>query len=120
MVEWNTDVLLALLANVVANRSDDQVLVQERAMDLSRPVDIPLKEVVEIIHMPEYNASETRTNVELPDCVRNELRDYVQAIASGYLRNAFHNFEHARYVLRVKFLRCQKELSDIFALVASL
>jgi hypothetical protein len=31
--------------------------------------------------------------------VKNELRNYVAAIASGYPENAFHNFEHASHVI---------------------
>jgi len=63
----------------------------------------PLKEVQEIILLPEYNSEaigyqKTPESVELGQNVVNQVRQYVSDIAGMYRKNSFHNFEHASHV----------------------
>lgn len=85
LIDWNTDVLLSLLGNVVASHSNGPS--QELAVDQGsppKPAGIPLQELVSAIEMPEYSCVEP-PKAELPACVRYELRDYVHTIASAYV-----------------------------------
>lgn len=96
LVDWNTDVLMSLLTNVVASRTDDHAV--EQAIQPVQSRDIPIHEVAAVIHMPTFSMVEEERKVQLTETIRNELRDYVDAIASAYQRNAFHSFEHASHV----------------------
>lgn len=96
LVDWNTDVLMSLLTNVVASRTDDHAV--EQAIQPIQSRDIPIKEIASVIHMPTFSMIEEERKVQLTEAIRNELRDYVDAIASAYQRNAFHSFEHASHV----------------------
>ena len=68
-----------------------------------------------VINMPEFDAevatSTYKENVELVPEVKKELHSYVTAIASGYRKNSFHNFEHASHVI----LSANKLLKRIMA-----
>lgn len=47
--------------------------------------------------------------------VVEELREYVKGIASNYLQNEFHNFDHAWYVQMIAFWGpCEKSVSNHF------
>jgi hypothetical protein len=95
LVEWNVEVLSTLLKCVVSKRMagttsasmPDQV---EEKFDLG---------VQMVIEFPEFDAVTQRNATDI-DTVRlarevvAELREYVSAIASGYPKNPFHNFEH--------------------------
>ena len=86
LVDWNTDVLMSLLTSVVASREDDQAAEQAmEPMQSSWKQGIPLKEVALVLQMPAFEDREER-KVDLPEVVREELRDYVEAIASAYQR----------------------------------
>jgi hypothetical protein len=109
LVEWNSDVLCRLLKQVVARRqanasfsccSDESTLAEEAEAVPGRNV---LDEVVEIVHLPDYDAVAAKkqvdiSQVELDPEVVKEMRDYVSIVAAMYRRNPFHNFEHASHV----------------------
>ncbi|CAB9527788.1 expressed unknown protein [Seminavis robusta] len=97
LVEWNTDVLMSFLATVVANRGEEEAVEQTNKIE-ELGTDIPLKEMTQVIEMPEYAEKEEPGKINLPAVVRSELREYVGIIASGYRRNPFHSFEHASHV----------------------
>jgi hypothetical protein len=65
-----------------------------------------LDEVVEAIVLPEYKQSSTTIQplncIELSDVVVTQLREFIVAIAKGYHKNQFHNFDHACHVTIVK------------------
>jgi hypothetical protein len=61
-----------------------------------------INEVAQAIAFPEYKVGGKGTNIapdiELDTTVLEELRCYVQTIASLYNENPFHNFDHATHV----------------------
>jgi hypothetical protein len=105
LVEWNVDLLLRLLREIVAGR-------ETRGEPTRAPKDfVPnklqeggtvLNEVKEIITLPKFNARIEKDinpdSIQLDPTVEEEVRDYVTAIAGFYHDNPFHNFEHASHV----------------------
>jgi len=109
LVNWNVDVLLALLKQVeekrraVGIRPDPWDKVQSMENELSVPVNVSgktaLDEVVEIIELPRFSAGDANNaTVELHIEVQHQLREYIKTIATMYNDNKFHNFEHASHV----------------------
>ena len=124
LVEWNVEMLLAILKQIIARREATLAAASGRRMTMGSkksrtnssldgtevttltPFDDdhpPLEEVKEIIHLPGFNrkvASKQRDpeDVEVPPKVISQLREYVIAIAGMYRQNDFHNFEHASHV----------------------
>jgi hypothetical protein len=62
----------------------------------------PLDEVAEVIAMPKFDARMSEKgdyrDIEIPDHVMEQLREYVSTVSFLYRDNAFHNFEHACHV----------------------
>jgi len=107
LIEWNVDVLLRLLKQIVARRNVCENDAQDRRPDESFFVQqqksgkMTMDEVAEIITLPEFretDGAQGDDNVELPSIVVQQLHDYVCNIASIYRDNPFHNFEHASHV----------------------
>ena len=120
-VEWNVDVLVCVIKQIVARRNavssprggnkkpkstanlfdnDTNSLVPQWKPSGSMN---PLDEVVEIIHLPELSTSndmeEDPTTIQLDPKVVGLVRDYVTCLAKMYRSsNPFHNFEHASHV----------------------
>jgi len=110
LIEWNVDVLLRLLKQIVAKR------LAKKSLDSLQPIDenIALKaqvesgntvidEVKEIVNLPGYSAKAAANQedpefVVLPNEVSEQLYEYVTNIAALYNGNPFHNFEHASHV----------------------
>lgn len=106
LIDWNVDVLITLLKRVVAYRIASGV----GSKSLSSPAEktiigsgLVLDAVQMVIDLPLFDhdiavraANET---VELIPEVKKELAEFVTAIASGYPKNSFHNFEHASHVI---------------------
>lgn len=106
LVNWNVDVLLLLLKRVVTARIVNGVENKKISGDIEKQFSsnkLVLDDFQLVINMPEFDAEvASRTyneDVELVPEVRKELHDYIIAIASGYRRNSFHNFEHASHVI---------------------
>ncbi|CAB9496515.1 Guanylate cyclase [Seminavis robusta] len=64
----------------------------------------PLREVREIIHLPEYDNDKSRLDldpeiIEVPPGVVQQLHNLVSIIASLYQDNPFHSFQHASHVV---------------------
>lgn len=102
LIEWNVDVLLRLLKQIVARRKacpPEDVLPPNETF-FSREVHkmSALDEVKEIVALPKFRegttCQEDPENVELPGEVAEQLHDYVCNIAAIYHDNSFHNFEH--------------------------
>jgi hypothetical protein len=100
LIDWNVDVLIRLLQQIVARR--DVTFQPFDIEDTAKPKVItnPFDEVKEIIALPEFK--ETRklrdpNDVTIPENVVAQLRDYVAEIAMLYNENPFHNFEHVRF-----------------------
>lgn len=126
LIDWNCDVLLRLLKQMVARRrmmakmklQSSLAIVpglnqlKSRRQSINQtlygsPVDdgnengTVIDEVKEIITLPKLDlkfakAQEDADSVELDEKVMSELTEYVSNIAAMYRENPFHNFEHAR------------------------
>ena len=121
LIDWNCDVLLRLLKQIVARRRAMAKYKREsivglhglkysrRAslngsahgmMDESNENGTVIDEVKEIITLPKLDlklakAQEEADSIELDDDIVAQLNEYVSNIAAMYRENAFHNFEHA-------------------------
>lgn len=118
LVSWNVDVLLILLKRVVTARMVAGAVNKKLSADEEKRFSsnaLVLDDFQLVIDMPKFDADVAsrmyQEDVELVPEVKKELYDYVAAIASGYKRNAFHNFEHASHVI----LSANKLLKRIMA-----
>jgi hypothetical protein len=123
VAEWTVEVLARLLKEMVAGREARSVQPDPRSkieeMELSYTINKGEKnvidEVAEYVVLPNYKQCQTITKsaaeISLGDKVMNELRSYVQTIASLYNDNPFHNFDHANHVV----MSVSKLLSRIVA-----
>jgi hypothetical protein len=106
LVEWNCDVLLRLLKQIVAHRKALGITQQAfsfRKVRFAEAGSTVIGEMKETITFPEFNANalksqEEADNVALPHQVVDQLYDFVTNIAALYNEHPFHNFEHASHV----------------------
>lgn len=108
LVDWNTEILLRLLEEVVARRIATRSQSKlgsnaEKSIDAElRAGKMVIDEVAEVITLPNYcNVSPPADDAEpqrLSTVISVELRNYVARIAQLYADNPFHNFEHASHV----------------------
>ncbi|KAL7562125.1 hypothetical protein ACA910_019867 [Epithemia clementina (nom. ined.)] len=112
LVEWNVEIMVKLLKQIVSRREAREALGR-RATNKSA-LGAPkwesttrngtvLDEVKEVIMLPEFDpavakASRTAKQVALSPTVMAQLREYITLIATMYTDNPFHNFEHASHV----------------------
>ena len=111
LVDWNVEMLLGLIQQIVARRDTPSMASSRRALSQSRRgsnvLDIqttPLEEVKEIICLPDFNASMKKQqknpdSVRIPPGVIKQLHLLVSEIARRYNDNPFHNFQHASHVV---------------------
>jgi hypothetical protein len=114
LIDWNVEVLLRLLKQVVARRkhlgretvgvdgTEDLMLKPARGQTV-------LDEVKEIITLPQFDLSSLNIekdcdHIDMNPKIADQLHDYVWNIASMYRNNPFHNFEHASHVTMSKFM----------------
>ena len=101
LVDWNVEMLLRLMKEVVALRSS--VAKKPSSSRHSQKTSLklgatPLEEVREIIALPEFDfeskavQKQDPENVQIPKDVVSQLHLLVSKIASMYNNNAFHNF----------------------------
>lgn len=117
IVEWNTEILLRLLKQIVARRRS----VPSQTKGSSPPTGIKrrpnatvMDEVTEIVKLPKFKACKQQIewqSVELDEAVEDQLEDFVANIALRYRANPFHNYEHASHVT----MSVSKMLSRIVA-----
>jgi 3'5'-cyclic nucleotide phosphodiesterase len=110
LIDWNAEVLLRLLKQIVAKRvakqspgSLQQLNEKKFLLDQKEAGKTVIDEVREIVNLPGYRSrsvvdEEAAQLVTLPDQVVKQLRDYITNIAALYNSNPFHNFEHASHV----------------------
>ena len=97
LIDWNTDVLCQLLADLDASRRADSLPKPAKEIEAPKQKTTPLDEVVAVINMPapSFKSLERMNSMTakptILDTVRSEIRDYVRTIASTYPRHAFHN-----------------------------
>jgi hypothetical protein len=108
LVDWNTNILLRLLAKVVSKRNPKQELSRdgEVVWQLESPTSSTLlDQVAEIITWPSvpFEAQSCHEDdATMTEEVTCQLREYVSSIACMYRDNPFHNFEHASHVAMVR------------------
>ncbi|CAB9497986.1 Receptor-type guanylate cyclase gcy [Seminavis robusta] len=114
LISWNVETLLGLLKQVVARRealaaAGRPVVTISNAQITQIMSEVKqetfLEEVKEIITLPDYDSTIAKFQrdpgqVELPEKVVEQLRSYVETLASMYRNNSFHCFEHASHVLQ--------------------
>jgi len=106
LVQWNSEMLVQLLKQVVARRQvlqrrkTSQAALSAMAGNIGSGTMI-VEEVAEIITLPEFDAQAcagNATSVCLPEKVVEQVHSYVGTVAGMYRDNPFHNFEHASHV----------------------
>ena len=116
LVDWNAEILLRLLKQVVAKRnaagkstwedenSEPQLLPNCVAHDGSVSI-VVLDEVTDIIDLPGFEQSSsihTSPNggnyIELSPAAVGQLKNFVKAVANAYHSNPFHCLQHASQV----------------------
>ena len=106
LIEWNVDLLVRLLKQVVAGRDCQAPPQRKLSRNPSEYIlrkDSILDEVSESITLPKFDprAAKARarpSSVEIREEVISQLREYITIIASKYHDNPFHNFAHASHV----------------------
>ena len=111
LIDWNVEILLGLLKQVVARRSATKSTkrINNSFTALSNEIlseikATPLEEVREIISLPAFDEKAatkqvTADEIEVPQLVLRELYRLVSNIAGMYNQNPFHNFDHASHVV---------------------
>ena len=111
LIDWVTDIMRSFLQEIAARRlamgaqPDDDAAIYQAEQELQGANSSVFDEVVESITLPTYDPVITKAaqeivkkDIQLDDVVEEQLRDFVQAIASMYQHHPFHNFEHASHV----------------------
>ncbi|KAG7374984.1 PAS domain containing protein [Nitzschia inconspicua] len=114
VAEWTVEVMAQQLKTIVGMRMTHEVKQDSQAkmreLEASSLSQVPesktvIDEVAECIKLPDYSASNKQTSnfdvseITLDAEVLEELRSYVQTIASLYNENPFHSFDHANHVV---------------------
>lgn len=95
LIEWNVEVLFCHLQELAVSRPRKSVNAE---VDWRR-APMVIDELNEILEMPDFDpqlASRLKEakQIALPNAVREQVRDFVVAIANTYRDVPFHNFEH--------------------------
>lgn len=103
LCDWNKDMLIKILKEMVAGRENagvkpdsPETLSAAEHVTLQRRHPV-LEEVEEVIYLPKFdakaaNGTKTAEDVELSDVVVQQLRSYIETVAAMYKSNPFHNF----------------------------
>lgn len=132
LINWQVDVFTKLLQQIISHRQakslhSNTIRTKNRKEESLHNFELEpgktcLDEVKDIIELPEFdpkapvNANEEISHIVLSDGVRQQLHDYISAVAQMYRPNAFHNFNHACHVAMsvVKLLSRIVRPSDLF------
>lgn len=104
LVEWNSNLLLDLLRQVLAARKHKKglsVATMASCEIRSTTGQMVLDEVRDIITLPQFDPTKHKVDpetIEIPTNVKEQMFDFVREISESYQANAFHNFEHASHV----------------------
>ena len=102
LIEWNVEVLLGHLQELAAARQRESVTSGVECRLRESRASMVIEELVDILDMPAFDpqlASRLKgaKQISLPNAVREQVRDFVVAIADTYRDVPFHNFEHVSY-----------------------
>jgi hypothetical protein len=122
IAEWTVEVMSSVLKTMVASRTAQKKkpdsaekieLLESMSLSHSNDKKTVLNEVATYIILPEHSVDHKIAEDDTPLSVEvmEELRNYVQTIASMYNENPFHNFDHANHVV----MSVNKLLSRIIA-----
>eukprot|EP00980_Cylindrotheca_fusiformis_P001907 scaffold437_cov111-Cylindrotheca_fusiformis.AAC.5 len=105
LVEWDVAVLTSMLQQIIASRGGvvkhiKSLSSEERTIGTNGTV---LEEFTPIIPLKRFEADDLQQRrrpfaIEISDRVKCQLRGYLSNVASMYIDNPFHNFEHANHV----------------------
>ncbi|KAG7348838.1 adenylate/guanylate cyclase [Nitzschia inconspicua] len=119
--EWTVEVMSSVLKTMVAKRNalksnvdpvDRIALLEADSLSQNSDKKTIISEVATCIVLPAHCSEQfDGDTVKLNDVIMDELRNYVQTIASLYNNNPFHNFDHANHVV----MSVNKLLSRIIA-----
>lgn len=113
-VRWMTEIFIGLLRDVLIHREATNQSLDQRLSDLYRPTILnddyipetftsPRDEVSEMIVLPtldgDYQATTESSDVQISDLIRQQIEQYIKAVAALYRRNPFHNFDHGTFYL---------------------
>jgi 3'5'-cyclic nucleotide phosphodiesterase len=106
LVQWNVEILLRQLKQIVAHREARSTLSSEEDAPIEDrysegKIACCLDEVKEIITLPGFldvKQDIDAESVQIDDSVIKQLYSYMSRIAVLYRNNPFHNFEHASHV----------------------
>lgn len=101
LIDWNFDLLKKLIKRIVAHRKDMGIKKEKTNLEISTEGTIVREEVIASIALPTYDKDAAKTkleNINLGKDVEEQLRKFVELIASMYYDNPFHNFKHASNV----------------------
>jgi hypothetical protein len=128
VAEWTVEVLAHLLKEMALGREardvqeDPRSMIQELEQTYSahKGSSTVIDEVAEYIILPDYKErqkyTESAYNMALNPLVMEELRSYVQTIASLYNNHAFHNFDRKYSTLLSCLSRFDLLLISVFSL----
>eukprot|EP00980_Cylindrotheca_fusiformis_P001903 scaffold437_cov111-Cylindrotheca_fusiformis.AAC.1 len=105
LVEWDVTLLTSLLQQIIASRGGvvkDITALSTEEMSIGTNGTV-LEEFTPIIPMKRFEAEDLQQRrrpsaIEISDKVKCQLRGYLSNVASMYIDNPFHNFEHANHV----------------------
>eukprot|EP00980_Cylindrotheca_fusiformis_P008038 scaffold1710_cov120-Cylindrotheca_fusiformis.AAC.4 len=105
LVEWDVTLLTSLLQQIIASRGGvvkDITVLSTEEMSIGTNGTV-LEEFAPIIPMKRFEAEDLQhrrrpSSIEISDKVKCQLRGYLSNVASMYIDNPFHNFEHANHV----------------------
>lgn len=107
LVNWNVDILMAMLQEVEANRlsagvtADHRDKVARLEYQIMRRPSLVITEAQEIISFPEYTQEPLQHDprfITIGEPVQRQLRQFLLGIASMYPCLPFHSFPHAANV----------------------
>ncbi|KAG7348837.1 adenylate/guanylate cyclase [Nitzschia inconspicua] len=121
IAEWTVEVMSSVLKTMAAKRKalkskvdpvDRIALLEAESLSQISDKKTVISEVATCIVLPAHCSEQfDGDTVKLNDVIMDELRNYVQTIASLYNNNPFHNFDHANHVV----MSVNKLLSRIIA-----
>lgn len=99
LVDWNVEILLLALKNIVAAKGSQNTTKSDLTLQPSAVVLDELSDVIDIVPSSAGVMPEAVTDaVELGPTVQSQLRDFVTTIASMHGDHLFHNFVHGSHV----------------------
>eukprot|EP00980_Cylindrotheca_fusiformis_P003235 scaffold735_cov116-Cylindrotheca_fusiformis.AAC.5 len=106
LVEWNAEVLVSLLEQIVGSRGGVVNHIQNLSnaeKNTGHSGRTVLDEFIPVIPLKRFDTEQLErrqrtANVDIGQEAKQQLRDYVLTISEMYPDNAFHNFEHASHV----------------------